>query len=302
MRVPSSLYPWLFMLWFGSVLTARSLGAAPTKEEETSSVDQKARAEAEINRLPWVKGPSQRQLGSRAELKFSGDYRFLDAVGAKKYLRMFGNEVEQSDILGMVEQRADKWWVVFEFDEVGYVKDDEKNKLDADKILKAYEQNIAAKNESQGGAPTHVVGWHTKPNYNEQTHNLEWALIFENSGSKYVNYKVKLLGRHGVIEGTWVGDLEQLDSAVPAFRQVLKDFSFNGGETYAEYRPGDKVAKYGLGALVLGGAALGAAKFGLFAKLALLFKKGIKFIILGVVAIGAWIKNLFTSKKRRDEI
>ncbi len=300
MSIRSSLGTALLVLWFGCFLNSGALRAA-TPEPELSESERKAKVEAAVNRLPWIKGPGQSQLGTRAALKYSGDYRFLEAAGAKKYLKMSGNEVDQSDILGMVEQVTDRWWVVFEFENIGYVKDDEKNKLDAEKILKSYEESIAARNESRGGPPTRVVGWHTKPNYNEKTHNLEWALIFENSGSKYVNYKVKLLGRHGVIEGTWVGDLEQLDVAAPAFRQVLNDFSYGGGETYAEYRAGDKVAKYGLGALVLGGAVLGAAKFGLLAKFVLFFKKGIKFVVLGVVALGAWIKKLFTEKKRKDD-
>ena len=272
----------------------RSADPEPTREER------KAAFEAAVKKLPWVSGPQESSLGRRATLKYPGQYRFLDGTGAKKYLTMFGNHVENRDVLGMVEHAEDKWWVVFEFDEVGYVKDDEKNQLNADKILKSYQESTAAQNEERGGPPTRVVGWHTKPRYNEQTHNLEWAMIFENSGSKYVNYRVKLLGRKGVVDGTWVGDLDQIDAAVPAFREVLKEFKYTAGETYGEYRAGDKVAKYGLGALVLGGAALGAAKFGLFAKLALLFKKGFKLIVIGAIAVASWIKSLFSGKKRRE--
>ena len=58
------------------------------------------------------------------------------------------------------------------------------------------------------------------------------------------------------------------------------------------------MAKYGLTALVAGGAALGAAKLGLFAKFGLIFKKFLKFIIIGLVAIGASIKKLFSRGDR----
>jgi uncharacterized membrane-anchored protein len=73
---------------------------------------------------------------------------------------------------------------------------------------------------------------------------------------------------------------------------VLANYSFQTGQSYAEYRPGDKVAKYGLAALVVGGAAVGAAKLGLFTSLILLFKKGFKLVIVAVVAIIASLKKL----------
>jgi len=77
------------------------------------------------------------------------------------------------------------------------------------------------------------------------------------------------------------------------FKTALNDFSFDAGQRYAEYRPGDKIAKYGLGALVVGGAAVGAAKLGLFASLFVLLKKGAKLIILGFVAVIAFFKRMF---------
>lgn len=288
--------------WLARGLVALLLLIQPLRAAQRETADdeatQRTKFEKVVNALPWKAGPGGQSLGGRAELKYTKEYRFLDSKGAKERLRLSGNRVENRDILGMVEHQADKWWVVFEFDEIGYVKDDEKDKLEPDKILAAYKKSIAADNEERGGPPTKVVGWHTKPNYNEKTHNLEWAIIFENDGEQYVNYRVKLLGRRGVVDGTWVGDLKLIDTAVPQFRQVLEDFKFNSGETYAEYRAGDKIARYGLGALVLGGATLGAAKLGLFPAVFLFFKKGFKVIIAGVIALGAWLKRLFTGRRR----
>jgi uncharacterized membrane-anchored protein len=90
---------------------------------------------------------------------------------------------------------------------------------------------------------------------------------------------------------------DNLQTTLPEFRSVMAKHSFQTGETYAEYKSGDKVAKYGLAALVVGGAAVGAAKLGLFAWLAVALKKFWKFIIVGVVAVGAAIKKLFGGNK-----
>jgi uncharacterized membrane-anchored protein len=94
------------------------------------------------------------------------------------------------------------------------------------------------------------------------------------------------------MEAVLIVEPEKLTETMVDFRNVLANYSFQTGQTYAEYRSGDKVAKYGLAALVLGGAAVGAAKLGLFAWLLVFFKKGFKLIIVAVVAIIATIKKV----------
>ena len=48
----------------------------------------------------------------------------------------------------------------------------------------------------------------------------------------------------------------------------------------------------GLAALVLGGTAVGAAKLGLFAWLALMFKKAGKLVIVAIIAVAAFFKKI----------
>jgi uncharacterized membrane-anchored protein len=73
----------------------------------------------------------------------------------------------------------------------------------------------------------------------------------------------------------------------------MSGYQYTEGESYAEYREGDKVAQYGLAALVAGGAAVAAGKMGLFAKLSGLIAKLGKGIIVVVIALGATIKKLY---------
>ena len=53
------------------------------------------------------------------------------------------------------------------------------------------------------------------------------------------------------------------------------------------------MAKYGLAALVVGGAAVGAAKLGLLGPLILFFKKAWKLVVVAVVALAASVKKIF---------
>lgn len=247
-----------------------------------------------MNKLPWKEGPSEVQLSDRATIPIEKGFRFLGGKDAVRRLEMAGNRVRSGEILGLMESKEEKWWVVFQFDDIGYVKDDEKKDLDANAILDSYRNGVAQDNEQREGPPTKVIGWHIAPKYDETTHNLEWAITFETGGEQYINHNVRILGRKGVMKVVLVEGMDKLDSTLPKFRTALSTFKFQQGESYGEYRPGDKVAKYGLTALVAGGAALGAAKLGLFAKLGLVFKKFFKFIILALVAIGASIKKLFS--------
>jgi uncharacterized membrane-anchored protein len=72
--------------------------------------------------------------------------------------------------------------------------------------------------------------------------------------------------------------------------------------TNSEWRQGDRIAEYGLTALVAAGAGAAAVKLGLFAKLGKLFAKFAKLIIVGVVAIGAFLSKILRGLfGRKDE-
>lgn len=281
-------------------LALNVLVQAADKKEEYSPTNEKSPAE----RLSWLNGPGTGPLDGRAKIRFPAEFRFLEAKDAKKFLSLTGNRPD-GDETGILQNRKEEWWVIFQFEDIGYVKDDEKNDLNADKLLANYREGAEAMNERRkddGTPPIHIVGWHVAPNYNDQTKNLEWSVEAESNGEKFVNYNVRLLGRKGVTKITLIEDRSKIDATLPKFREILKSHEYTTGESYAEYRQGDKIAKYGLGALVLGGTVAAAAKFGLLGPVILFLKKAWKFIAIGVVALGSWIKNLFTGRKSSQRI
>ena len=92
-------------------------------------------------------------------------------------------------------------------------------------------------------------------------------------------------------------DPEKLDATLPVMKKLLGGYTFVEGKRYSQYVTGDKIAKYGLSALVVGGAVGLAAKAGLFAKLAVMLGKLWKAIILGIIALGAAIKKFLFGRK-----
>ena len=139
-----------------------------------------------------------------------------------------------------------------------------------------------------------TVGWHVPPHYDPETKRLEWGVKLRQSdvGTDVVNYTIRILGRRGVMHVTLVSDPQELDKDIVAFKGALGGYGFVAGETYAEFKAGDRVAEYGLAALVLGGAAAVATKTGFGKAL-------IKFIGIGVVALFGAVAAFFRKFARR---
>jgi uncharacterized membrane-anchored protein len=252
-----------------------------------------ARAEAgQPVALPWQQGPMTARIGSNlAEISLSDEYIFLDADGTRSLLELTQNPVSGSELATVAPASDDQsWFLIFEFEDIGYVPDDEKGKLDADDILESIRAGNEAANEERrkrGWAPMSIVGWHEPPHYDERTNNLSWAIIGESQGHRTINRMVKLLGRRGVMTTTLVCSPENLDASIAQVDGLLDGYSYRPGNTYAEYVPGrDKLAEYGLAALVVGGGAAVLAKTGILARLW-------KPIAVALAALGASLKRFF---------
>ena len=246
----------------------------------------------------FLAGPATAHLSNVAQIELPPGYLFVDG---KDYRAMLKTEHEpvHGNELGMLISTNRGWSVIFEFDDVGYVKDDDKDSLNADKLLESIKQGNAQANkerEQAGHSPIEVIGWEFPPRYDATTHNLEWAIRGAVDGRQILNYNTRLLGRKGVMEVILVVAPDHLEETLPKFQDLLKGYTFETGQTYAEYRPGDKIAKYGLGALVLGGAAVGAAKLGLLTPLLIFLKKGWKLVVVAFAAIASFFKKLFTGR------
>jgi len=265
--------------------------------------------------IEWQMGPSVGHLGSIGELKIPEGFIFADARGTKKFMELTHNPSGDSELgtLLPIPDGGTSWFVVFSYNETGHVKDDERNELDADALLETLKEGTQqgnAERERRGWSKLELVGWEKPPFYDTKTNNLTWATIARDepaaskdgsqahSGADGVNWSTRLLGRRGAMSLDLVLNKSELPGVLPSFEKIVEGFSFVSGERYAEFQPGDKVAQYGLAALVAGGAGLVAAKTGLLAKLW-------KPIAIGLVAVGAFFKRLwsrfFGSKPATDD-
>lgn len=275
----------------------------PSPEELQKLLAEMQKQQDDFNRQIGLKnGPLDGEMGV-ATIKVPEGFVFTDGTGAKKWAELTTNPISGKEI-GLMGPADGSYLVLFEFDDVGYVKDDEKDDLDADALLDSIKEGTAAFNEerARAGVPTMtILGWEQAPKYNDQAKALEWCVRAESGGQPSINFNTRLLGRRGVVSVTLMfGGEVTLAQVLPGFRALLAGFAFKTGETYAEYRDGDRVAEYGLAALVAGGGVALAAKTGILSKLGLLLAKGGKAVIIGVIAIvgalATGLKKLFGRK------
>ena len=192
-------------------------------------------------------------IGNQANIQIPAGYAFLGASDTRHFLELNGNLPQDNRYT--IGPKDLHWFGAFGFEDSGYVSDNEK--LDPDALLdtlKSHNREQQAEMKQGGLDPLILVGWFVEPHYDLVTKRLEWGVRLRTvSGEPVVNYTIKLLGRRGVMNAVLVSDPQSLDKDTREFKSVLQGYSFNEGERYFEFRSGDKIAEYGLSALIVGG-------------------------------------------------
>ncbi|MBC7993582.1 MAG: DUF2167 domain-containing protein [Rhizobacter sp.] len=224
--------------------------------------------------LKWLKPGEVGRIGDKAEFKVQEGYSFLDNKDTDTFLKLNGNLPPGNAYT--IASEKNRWFGVLSFSDDGYIKDDEK--IDADALLKTLkERNVAGNEEKRKqGVPTLTLeGWYFAPRYDTESKRLEWGtrLRAQDNNQEVVNVSTKILGRSGYMNAVLVTEPATLDRDLADFKVALKNFDYVSGEKYSEWKQGDKVAAFGLGALVLGGAAAVATS-----------KGGFKMVFLAIAA------------------
>lgn len=256
--------------------------------------------------IKWIGGPNAVTLGDNiAQLNFGEEYAFANGDDTRKAMERIGNPPSNKEVGMIIPNKSGvDWFVIFEYFPSGYIKDDDKDKINADALLKSMQRGTEQSNKyrkERGIPPIHLAGWYSEPYYDSLTNNLTWTTLIasegDEEGNEGVNHNIRLLGRYGYMSVVLVADRSSFASFKPEIDNLVSNFSFKKGKSYAEYVKGDKVAKYGLTALIAGGAGAVAAKAGIFKILA---KFG-KAIFVAVIAFFAAIRKKITGLFRRSE-
>jgi uncharacterized membrane-anchored protein len=240
-----------------------------------------------------------------AVLALDEQFRFLAQADARRVLEEFWGNPPDDTVLGLVVPAAvrldqpDSWVAVVTYSEDGYVSDADAHAIDYDAMLRDMKEGAVEENEMrrEAGYPTvELVGWASPPRYDAANKKLHWAkeLAFEGDDGHTVNYDVRVLGRRGYLSLNAIGNVEQLAAMQAGMERLIPQVEFVAGERYADFDAStDKVAAYGLAALV--GGTL-AAKTGLLGKLLAMLIAAKKIVIPLAIGAVALLVRLFKRK------
>lgn len=241
-----------------------------------------------------------------AKLSVPENFIYFDTKGARTVLEDLWGNPPDPEVLGLIVPKGfnpfseESWAVVITYDGSGYVKDKDADTIDYTKLMREMQKDTAESNkerEKQGYPAVDLVGWAAPPHYDKETKKLYWAqeLSFAGEDAHTLNYSIRVLGRRGVLVLNAVAGMPQLAAIEQEMPHVIEMVNFQEGHRYVDFDPKlDKVAGYGLAALVAGGVA---AKTGLFKGLLVALLAGKKFVVAGVVALMAFIGKMFKRKE-----
>ncbi len=288
----------------GGLLAAMVASVVPAAAQEESA---QAAAEQLVKSLSFRDGEIA-VPEAEAHFRLGPNFRYLEKADTRKVLEQLWGNPPDDTVLGMIVPTEptlledSSWAVVVTYSDEGYVSDEDAAKIDYDEMLASMkdstqEENAARKEAGYGAVE--LVGWAVPPRYDGASKKLYWAkeLAFEGSQGHTINYDIRVLGRRGYLSLNAVAGMSELPVVQTGMQQLLTMTEFDAGARYADFDEStDKVAAYGVAALIGGGLA---AKAGLFAKIGLVLAKFWKLLLIGIVAIGALIKRFFSKKEQQ---
>jgi uncharacterized membrane-anchored protein len=248
--------------------------------------------------------------GGIATIELSSAFRYLNPEDTQRLLEDGWGNPDGSNQIGMLvpmdtDLFSDSGWaVVISYQEDGYVSDEDAAEIDYGEMLASMQEGSEEANKERvahGFEPVNLVGWAEPPHYDNQTKKLYWAkeLKFGDNDISTLNYNVRILGREGVLVMNAVSGVDQLPMIRQHMEEVIAFANFKDGYRYADYNPGvDKVAAYGIAALIGGKVA---AKAGLLAKLGGVLLAFKKLFIIGFLAVAGFLSKLFKGRKAEVE-
>ncbi|WP_298694147.1 DUF2167 domain-containing protein [uncultured Sulfuricurvum sp.] len=254
-----------------------------------------------------ITGPKTIEIFDQATLELPAKFVFIPNPEASNIMRAMGNSVGEGFNGLIMPESADTWWfITVNYTDAGYIKDDDAKNWNTDEMLQNMKENAEHVNEER--AKRHipevdVAGWVQTPMYYNDSHEVIWSVATKAKGvpdnqAEGVNYNTLVLGRQGYISLNLITALSSVEALKPTSKTLIDQLHFSDGKKYSDVNLAtDKIAEYGLAALITGVAA---KKLGLIALIAAFLVKFGKVIAITLFGGGYWYKKHKAKQKASD--
>lgn len=240
------------------------------------------------------------------QIKVPEGFKYLNSEQSEKVLTdLWGNPKYPNMTLGLILPESqglmdDNGYVFnIQYDEIGYVKDDDADDIDYDELLVQIQEDTEDENKErikEGYPAISIIGWAKKPYYDKERKILHWAkeVKFGTDEINTLNYNVRILGRKGVLILNAIGTMPNLSLVEKDIPKVLDIVKFSDGYKYKDFDSSiDDVAAWTIGGLVAGKLL---AKAGFF----VIILKFWKIILIAIVGFFKPIRNKFLKMKIKN--
>lgn len=282
-------------------------GISSAAAQDTSTASQEIERTYTAAMKASTQGPADVPLRELATIHLADPYSFIPAAEGAAFMRALGNSTGENFHGLVLSKNQDQYWfVTIDYVDSGHLNDDDAKSWNADELLQNIKDGTEASNKdrTERGFPAlDVVGWVEKPSYDESAHQLVWSMLAKERGNASqvatINYNTYALGRQGYFELNLVTSENTIADDRKHAGAILAGLDYQPGQRYGDFNAAtDRVAEYGLAALI-GGIA--AKKLGLFAVIGVVLAKFGKFILIGVAIAGAGLFKLFRRKNTTPE-
>ncbi len=299
----------LLLLPCSALIAQDPVPPASTPAAEDLSEDERAAREL-VAALDFKRGDFK-VAAADATLRVDEGFQYLEAADARRVLEKLWGNPEDDSVLGLVVPQEPSlleegsWAVVLTYSDDGHIDDEDAAKANYDEILVDMQKDTSENNPArkQAGYPTvDLIGWAAPPRYDSTAHKIHWAkeLSFNGSPEHTLNYDIRVLGREGYLSLNAVAAMQDLAAVEAGMQKILGFTGFDEGRRYADFdSKTDKLAAYGVAALVAGTLA---SKAGLFAKLGVLLLAGKKLLIPIGIGIALLVRKFLGRDRQKDEI
>jgi len=293
-------------LLIAAALSTAAVSMTPAYAQNTPS----SRTQAEIQ-AAWQAaaksgtfGPAQIRLLDQATLNITDDEVFIPAAEANRIMAALGNS-STPERFGLVTEKSDnvRWMVDVTWIKEGYVRDGDAKEWQADAMLEELKEGTERGNAerlARGIPALDVTGWVEKPAYDSASHRLVWSLSLQDRGApagqpQTINYNTYALGREGYFSLDLITGSDTIGTDKLVARNLLGTLNYRPGKRYEDFSSStDKVAAYGLGALV---GVVAVKKLGLLGLIGVFLLKIWKLAAVALVGAGGAVRRFFGRQK-----
>jgi len=238
-----------------SVATDDPAAVAAETPPPADQAREQAAAEARVAALfaQGIKGPAEIRIADRATMWLPAGRVYLPIEPSRKIAREAGLDL-RAGAQGLIAPGVDRldWLATVELLEDGYIKADDADAMQPEKLLAAFEASLPdvnAQRAAVGQPPVTLGGWLTPPTLDAK-HRLSACVSVatqsgENGFDRYFNCESWALGRHGAIKVTLAEGGEHADRLKGEAASLIETIVYDRGKTYEEIEVAvDRVASY----------------------------------------------------------